>query len=56
MEDRQTKYGDLIHYLENLIAEGKLNAGDRLPSENELTERFGISRQTVRKAIGLLEE
>ena len=56
MEDRQTKYGDLIHYLENLIAEGKLNAGDRLPSENELTERFGISRQTVRKAIELLEE
>lgn len=56
MEDRQTKYGDLIHYLENLMAEGKLNAGDRLPSENELTERFGISRQTVRKAIGLLEE
>lgn len=56
MEDRQTKYGDLIHYLKNLIAEGKLNAGDRLPSENELTERFGISRQTVRKAIGLLEE
>ena len=56
MEDRQTKYGDLIHYLENIIAEGKLNAGDRLPSENELTERFGISRQTVRKAIGLLEE
>ena len=56
MEDRQTKYGDLIHYLKNLIAEGKLNAGDRLPSENELTECFGISRQTVRKAIGLLEE
>lgn len=56
MEDKQTKYGDLIHYLENLITEGNLKAGDKLPSENELTELFGISRQTVRKAIGLLEE
>ena len=56
MEDKQTKYGDLIHYLENFISEGNLKAGDKLPSENELTERFGISRQTVRKAIGLLEE
>lgn len=56
MEDRQTKYGDIVHYLENLIAQGDLKDGDKLPSENELTERFGISRQTVRKAIGLLEE
>ena len=56
MEDKQTKYGDLIHYLENLITEGNLKAGDKLPSENGLTELFGISRQTVRKAIGLLEE
>lgn len=56
MEDRQTKYGDIAHYLKNLIEEGEWKAGDKLPSENELTERFGVSRQTVRKAVGLLEE
>lgn len=56
MEDRQTKYGDIVHYLENLMESEALKPGDKLPSENELTERFGISRQTVRKAIGLLEE
>lgn len=56
MDDRQTKYGDIVHYLENLMESEALRPGDKLPSENELTERFGISRQTVRKAIGLLEE
>lgn len=56
MEDRQTKYGDIVHYLKNLIDEEQLRPGDKLPSENELTERLGVSRQTIRKAIGILEE
>lgn len=56
MEDRQTKYNDIVHYLENLMESGELKPGDKLPSENELTERFMLSRQTVRKAVGLLEE
>lgn len=56
MEDRQTKYSDIVHYLKNLIDEEQLKPGDKLPSENELTERLGVSRQTIRKAIGILEE
>ncbi len=56
MEDRQTKYSGIVHYLEKLMESGKLKPGDRLPSENELTEQFRLSRQTVRKAVGVLEE
>lgn len=56
MEDKRTKYGDIVYYLKNLMESEELKPGNKLPSENELTEKFGISRQTVRKAIGLLEE
>lgn len=38
------------------IEAGQLQPGDRLPSERELTERYGVSRMTVRQAIGHLEQ
>ncbi|MDO5747970.1 MAG: FadR/GntR family transcriptional regulator [Actinomycetaceae bacterium] len=37
-----------------LIATGELKPGDKLPSENELTERFGVSRGSVREAMKML--
>ena len=33
------------------IAGGTLPAGSRLPTENDLIERFGVSRPTVRRAV-----
>lgn len=56
MEEKNLKYQDLIRYLNNLIATGELKPGDKMHSENRLAEMFGISRQTVRHAIGILEE
>ncbi|MER5132131.1 GntR family transcriptional regulator [Serratia marcescens] len=38
------------------IDQGLLNAGDFLPSERLFTERLGISRITVRKALACLEQ
>ena len=44
-------YYQLAQQLEEAIANGQLNAGDRLENELELAERFGLSRPTVRQAI-----
>ena len=35
---------------------GELRPGDRVPSENELSEEYDLSRMTARKAICLLAE
>lgn len=56
MRNERTKYQDLIEYITSLIESGALTPGDKLSSENELAQQFGISRQTVRTAIGILEE
>ncbi|MGD9704900.1 MAG: FadR/GntR family transcriptional regulator [Acidimicrobiia bacterium] len=37
------------------IATGELQIGDRLPTEDELTESFGIARTTLREALRILE-
>lgn len=53
---RRTKvYEEVADRIRRLIAEGRLKAGDRLPPERELAERFGISRTSVRDAIRALE-
>jgi GntR family transcriptional regulator len=41
--------------LHEAITSGQLKPGDRIPSERELGEQFGISRLTVRAALGDLE-
>lgn len=41
--------------LEKRILDGRLRAGDRLPTEMELAERFGVNRSTVREGIRRLE-
>lgn len=49
-----TKYSKFADLLKNLIEE---NAGDtfKLPTEAALCQKYGISRQTVRKALSVLE-
>jgi GntR family transcriptional regulator len=38
------------------IRRGRLRAGDRVPSENELIEQYGVSNTTARKALQELEQ
>jgi len=42
--------------IEQLILRGILRPGERLPSERELSERFAVSRPSLREAISQLQE
>jgi GntR family transcriptional regulator len=48
----------LYHQLKTILLErvksGELKANDKLPSEDEIAEQYGISKATVRQAIGEL--
>ncbi len=55
MRQRETKYIRLANWIKEKISSGGLRPGEKLYSENELTEMFDLSRQTVRHAIKLLE-
>ena len=46
---------EIIETLRQEIATRKLPHGERLPSEKDLSERFGVSQPTVREAIRALE-
>ena len=48
-------YQDVVAELRSSIQAGRLAPGQRLPSENELAERYETSRPTVRRAIALLK-
>ncbi|HEY2700162.1 MAG TPA: FadR/GntR family transcriptional regulator [Pseudonocardiaceae bacterium] len=45
----------IVTQIRNLIRTNRLVPGDRLPSERELCEQFGVSRVTVREALRVLE-
>lgn len=46
----------VVRQIELLILRGVLRPGERLPSERELSERFGVSRPSLREAISELQE
>ena len=48
-------YLQIVNQVRDLIAKGNLKAGDKLPPERELTEKFGVSRASIREAMSALE-
>jgi len=44
-----------VSCLRNFILDGGYVRGDRLPAERELTERLGLTRSSLRKALDVLE-
>jgi GntR family transcriptional repressor for pyruvate dehydrogenase complex len=46
---------EVVAQIRELISQGRLKAGDQLPSERELSETFKVSRTSVREALRTLE-
>lgn len=45
----------IIRQIHTAIIAGELAPGDKLPSENDLVKKFGISKQTLRESLRALE-
>lgn len=54
IDAEKPKYQKLKEYIIGIIKSRELDPGEKIHSENELAEKFGISRHTVRQAIGEL--
>jgi len=53
---KQTKLSDtIVAHLEQIIVDGRLRAGQKLPSERQLAQQFNVSRPSLREAIQKLE-
>lgn len=46
----------LVQLIESNIADGSWTAGFRLPPERDLEKQFGVSRNTLRKSLKLLQD
>ncbi len=53
--DKDTKIDEVVTELTNRIGRGEYAAGQRLPSEREITEELNVSRATVRGALQRLQ-
>jgi GntR family transcriptional regulator len=51
VDDRLPKYFSISQDILRLIRAGKLAPGMRIPSENEIIEKYGVSNTTARKAL-----
>lgn len=51
----QKVYMKIVKQIQDLIKEGRLKPGDKLPPELILAKRFGTSRPSVREALSALE-
>lgn len=49
-------YVQLMDSIKKKIQDGQLQVGDRLVSEREMSEQYGINRMTVRNALKKLQE
>lgn len=48
-------FDEIIAQVREMVRNGELRTGDRLPAERALAEQFAVSRNTVREALRMLE-
>lgn len=56
MEHNTHLYETIYNQLLEKIKSGEIKSGEKLPSEKELTELFGVSRITTQKAMNMLAD
>lgn len=56
MQGKEPKYKAVVDWITDNISSGTYKTGEKLLSEYELSDKFGISRQTVRHAVNILEQ
>jgi GntR family transcriptional regulator len=54
--DSEPLYAQIMHILEQEIRMGRMRAGDRLPTQQELADHFEVSLAPVKQALRELEE
>lgn len=52
---RVRSFEDIVHQFREAMVSGHLKVGDRLSSERQLCQAFGVSRPTLREALRTLE-
>ena len=52
---KRRAYEDVVEQIERAILTGEIKETDRLPSERDLIEQFGVSRATIREALRVLQ-
>lgn len=55
MTKHQKTYTQVVDYFRERILAGELRPGDKLPPEREVAEELGVSRNSVREAIKVLD-
>ncbi len=50
------KYIQVVNWVKERIEAKEFKPNEKIPSENDLSGQFGLSRQTIRHAISVLEE
>ena len=56
MLDRKNKSKDIGDTLKSEIMSGKFDGSGKLPSEHALMRRFTVARETVRRALKMLQD
>lgn len=52
---KRNHYEEITEQIKQLIIDGKLKVGDKLPSTKEMSELFGVGRSTTREALSALK-
>lgn len=55
LKQGKSRHSQISQWLKDQIEKGAYKADEKLPSEKELSEKFGVSRVTVRRALQTLE-